>query len=203
MRLPKLNMRPVATAVVLLGLFTAITGLAYPFLITGLANAFFPGKARGSLVERNGRVVGSVLIGQSFDGSKEYFQGRPSAAGEGYDAAASGGSNLGPTNRKLTEEIDARLKKIREENGRSPNSEVPADLVTASASGLDPDISPAGAYLQVRRIAAARGVDTEKVRAIVASNTQQRTLGILGEPRLNVLLLNIELDERLGRLPGY
>lgn len=195
------NLKTLKTAAVLLGLLLIITGLAYPFLMTGLARVLFPAESQGSLVERDGKVVGSKLIGQSFDGSNAYFQGRPSAAGSGYDAAASGGSNLGPTNDELIEQVKERVGEIRKENGLRPDSKVPADLVTASASGLDPQISPQSAYLQVNRVASARGVDKEKVRAIVTANIEEKELGVLGEPRVNVLLLNLDLDRRLGT-PG-
>jgi len=172
-----------------------VTGLAYPLVMTGLAQALFPHAARGSLVtDAAGKVVGSELIGQDFTRS-EYFQPRPSAAGAGYDAAASSGSNLGPTSQKLHDRVRAELERLQREN---PNAvgPVPAELVSASASGLDPHISPAGAIWQAPRIAAARGVRDERVLNLIAEQTEGRTFGLLGEPRVNVLLLNLELDRR-------
>lgn len=172
-----------------------VTGLAYPLVMTGLAQTLFPHAAGGSLVtDSQGKVVGSELIGQAFTRS-EYFQPRPSAAGAGYDAAASSGSNLGPTSQKLHDRVHADLERLQREN---PNAvgPVPAELVTASASGLDPHISPAGAIWQVPRIAAARGVGDERVLSLIAEQTEGRTFGVLGAPRVNVLLLNLELDRR-------
>lgn len=182
------------SAIVLVVVMTALTGLAYPLAVTGLADLAFPWQARGSLIEKDGHVVGSALIGQRFD-SPAYFHGRPSAAGEGYDAANSGGSNLAPSSRKLVDDVAAR---VVAEQSANPNEKgpVPVDLVTASASGLDPHISPAAAAYQVKRVAAYRHVPVEEVRTLVAEHTEGRELGLLGEPRINVLKLNLALDER-------
>ena len=173
---------------------TLLTGLAYPLLVTGLAKVLFPHQASGSLIPGNGKTVGSELIGQSFT-KPEYFHGRPSAAGDkGYDGLASGGSNLGPTNQKLVDRVRDDVKKFRAENPTFTGP-VTADMVTMSGSGLDPDISPASADAQVNRVAAARGVSADAVRKLVADNTADRQFGILGEPRVNVLKLNIALDQ--------
>jgi K+-transporting ATPase ATPase C chain len=178
-------------------LLVVLTGALYPALVTALAQALFPRMASGSLVEVNGKVVGSSLIGQRFT-RPEYFHGRPSAAGnDGYDAAGSGGSNLGPTSRKLIGRVSEDVKQFRAGNPRF-SGPIPADLLTASASGLDPHISPASAEAQVARVAQARAVPPEDLRRLVAAHTQGRDWGLLGEPRVNVLLLNLALDRAFG-----
>jgi potassium-transporting ATPase KdpC subunit len=169
---------------------TIVFGLGYPLLVTGLSQLVFPKQANGSLIEKNGQVVGSRLIAQGFSGDK-YFHPRPSAAGTGYDPTASGGSNLGPTNQALVTRVQQDLAKWQQEN---PGQKVPADLVTTSGSGLDPDISPASAEFQVPRVAKARAMSVEELRQIVAKHTQARQLGIFGESRVNVLELNLDLD---------
>lgn len=177
------------------------TGLLYPLAMTGLCQLLFPGKARGSLVtDDKGQAVGSALIGQRF-GSPAYFAPRPSAAGErGYDAAASGGSNLGPTSKKLRDRVQAELTRLRKDNPDAPGS-IPVELLTTSASGLDPHLSPAAALWQVSRVARARGLSPERVRSVVLYQIDGRELGFLGEPHVNVLLLNLALDRQFGR-PG-
>jgi K+-transporting ATPase ATPase C chain len=174
--------------------FTVLTGLVYPGVVTGLTQMFFPHRANGSMMVVNGQVVGSSLIGQNFT-QAEYFQPRPSAAGNGYDATASGGSNYGPTNQKLIDRIKASIDQFRKDNP-DYTGPIPADMVTASASGLDPDISPASAQAQAPRVAKARGIALEEVQQLIAQNTQGRTLGFLGEPHVNVLELNLALDRQ-------
>lgn len=176
-------------ALVSVGLFTLLLGLAYPLAITGVAQAAFPQEADGSLIFRDGRVIGSALVGQAFT-SPAYLQGRPSAVD--YDATGSGASNLGPLNADLIAETSERATTWRAENG---SAEVPGDAVTASASGLDPHISPANAMAQAERIAAARGADISQVRAVIAAHVEGRTFGILGQPRVNVLQTNLALDD--------
>ncbi len=183
-------------AVMLLVMLTLITGLVYPGIVTAIGQVAFPNQANGSFITVNGSEVGSSLIGQAFDQPK-YFWGRPSAAGvtpsnpAGYDGTSSGGSNLGPTSKTLIDRMTAAVDALRQANGNAP---VPVDLVTTSASGLDPDISPAAAEYQVARVAAARGMTADAVRAIVARHTTQPLLGFLGEPVVNVLELNLDLD---------
>jgi K+-transporting ATPase ATPase C chain len=176
-----------------------LTGLIYPFVMTGLAQVLLPWRANGSLLtDDKGQVIGSELIAQGF-ANPAYLQPRPSAAGEkGYDAAASSGSNLGSTSKKLQDRIKEGLKRLKEENPDA-SGPVPADLVTASSSGLDPHISPRGALWQVPRIAKARGISPERVQAVVQANVEGRTFAILGEPRVNVLLVNLALDRQFGK----
>jgi potassium-transporting ATPase KdpC subunit len=174
--------------------FAILTGVAYPLLVTGLARAIFPHQSDGSLIQAGGKTIGSELIGQKFS-RPEYFQGRPSAAGnDGYDGLASGGSNLGPTNQHLVDRVQGDVKKFRDANPGAAGA-LPADLLTASGSGLDPDISPASAEVQIPRVAAARGMTTAALRELVASHSEGRQFGILGEPRVNVLKLNLALDQ--------
>jgi K+-transporting ATPase ATPase C chain len=189
-----MNMRAlVRSALAFFFMFIAVTGILYPLAVTGLAQALFPGQANGSLVERDGQILGSRLIGQPFDDPR-YFWGRPSATSPfPYNAASSSGSNLGPANPALMERIRARIAALKAADPGN-NLPIPIDLVTASASGLDPHISVAGALYQVPRIARARGLPEDEVRALVQTYTEDRWFGILGEPRLNVLLLNLALD---------
>ena len=175
-----------------------LTGIIYPYVITGLAQLLFPYRANGSLViDERGQVVGSELIGQGF-ANPAYFQPRPSAAGNGYDAAASSGSNLGPTSKKLKDRVTQDLARLKEENSEAPGL-VPAELVTTSASGLDPHLSPQTALWQAPRIASVRGVAPERVKTIVEAVTEGRDIGVLGESRVNVLVLNLALDRQFGR----
>jgi K+-transporting ATPase ATPase C chain len=175
-----------------------LTGIIYPYVVTGLAQLLFPYRANGSLVtDERGQVVGSELIGQGF-ANPAYFQPRPSAAGNGYDAAASSGSNLGPTSKKLKDRVTQDLARLKGENSEAPGL-VPAELVTTSASGLDPHLSPQTALWQAPRIASVRGVAPERVKAIVEAVTEGRDIGVLGESRVNVLVLNLALDRQFGR----
>lgn len=179
------------TAALMTIVTTLLLGVAYPLVVTGLAQVLFPNQANGQLIERGGRVIGSRLIGQGFS-SPGYFRSRPSAAGAGYDAANSAGTNLGPTNRKLIDSVKAAIDAAKKEN---PSSPVPVDLVTSSASGLDPHLSPAAALFQVPRVARERSVQEEVIRRLVIAHTAGRQLGLLGEPVVNVLELNLALDD--------
>jgi K+-transporting ATPase ATPase C chain len=169
---------------------TLIFGLLYPLAVTGIAQVTMSSRANGQLLTPNGKLVGSAIIGQPFS-QPQYFHSRPSAAGNGYDPTASGGSNLGPTNKTLTDRVNGDVAKLQAEN---PNAPVPVDLVTTSGSGLDPHISPAAAEFQIPRVAHARGISETDLRTIIAKHTKGRDLGFLGEPRVNVLELNLELD---------
>jgi len=185
--------RNLIVAVLMTIVTTLILGILYPLAITAVAQVAFPNQANGQLIVRNGTVIGSRIIGQGFS-SPGYFRSRPSAAGAGYDAANSAGSQLGPTNRKLIDAVKGQIEAARREN---PDAPVPIDLVTASASGLDPHISPAAALFQAPRVARERGADEGAVRALVFAHVEGRQFGILGEPRVSVLLLNLALDEQM------
>ena len=200
-------LKEVRPALVFIVALTLITGVVYPFAMTGIARVIFPTQSQGSLLEENGKVIGSTLIGQQFQ-SDRYFHGRPSATvapdpndptktvPAPYNAANSGGSNLGPTNKSLIERIQGDMDRLKQEN---PSAEVPIDLVTTSSSGLDPHISPAAALFQVRRVAKARNMSEDSVRRLVDEHVEGRTFGILGEPRVNVLALNLALDRAAAR----
>ena len=183
-------LKQIYPAIAMTVVLTVLLGVIYPFVVTGLAQVIFPRQAAGSLIEKDGKVIGSSLIGQPFTGPG-YFHSRPSAAGTGYDGTASGGTNLGPTSQKLMDNIKTAAESLREEN---PGSPIPIDMVTASASGIDPHITPAAAEFQVPRIAKERGMNADQVRGLVREHTEGRQFGLLGEPRVNVLELNLALD---------
>ena len=200
-------LKEIRPAIVLVVSLTLITGVVYPLAMTAIARAVFPKQSQGSLIEREGRVVGSALIGQEFKGDG-YFHGRPSATvapdpgdptktvAAPYNAANSGGSNLGPTNKALVERVQGELEKLKQENA---SAEIPVDLVTTSGSGLDPHISPAAAFLQVPRVAKARHMPEDRLRQLIDEHIEGRALGLLGEPRVNVLALNLALDREAAR----
>lgn len=185
-------------AIVMTFALMVVTGLIYPGIVTAIAQAVFPRQANGSMVTVDGRVVGSELIAQGF-ASPAYFHPRPSAAGSGYDATASAGTNKGPTDRKLADTLIAQSVDAAVREDGAVKGRVPADMATRSASGLDPHVSPANAALQVARVAAARGVDPARVRMLVERHTERRTFGFMGEPRVNVLMVNLDLDRTLGK----
>jgi K+-transporting ATPase ATPase C chain len=189
--------RHLITAVLYTVVTTFMFGFVYPFVVTGLSQLLFHDKANGQLVYKNGELVGSRIIGQPFS-APQYFHSRPSTAGNGYDAANSGGSNLAPTNKKLIDRVAGDVAALQVDH---PGTDVPIDLVTTSASGLDPDITPAAAEFQVARVARERHLSEDAIRKLVAEHTQGRQLGFLGEPRVNVLLLNLDLDNSLQRSP--
>lgn len=180
------------TAVLMTITTTILLGIVYPLVVTGIAQAVFPDQANGQLIKRGGQFVGSSIIGQRFSGPG-YFDARPSAAGNGYDAANSGGSNLGPTNRKLIDRVHHDVTELLAQN---PSQPVPIDLVTTSASGIDPNITPAAAEYQLAHVARERGISIDQLKVLVAKHTEGRQFGVLGEPRVNVLELNLELDKR-------
>lgn len=188
-------MKNLKTAILLTVVTTVLLGIIYPLVVTGIAQAAFPYQAKGQLITRNGQVIGSRIIGQPFTGPG-YFHSRPSAAGSGYDAANSGGSNLAPSNHQLLDRVAADAARL---HGEAPNMQIPVDLVTMSGSGLDPDISPAAAYFQVSRVARERGMSEYRVHQLVREHIQPRQLRILGEPRVNVLELNLALDRQTDK----
>jgi potassium-transporting ATPase KdpC subunit len=189
--------RNLAVAILMTIVTTILLGVVYPLVVTGIAQALFPDNANGQLIQRDGKIVGSRIIGQAFS-SPGYFRGRPSAAGTGYDAASSGGTNLGPTNKKLIDAVNARMDAARMENASAP---VPIDMVTSSASGLDPHVSPASAAFQVPRVARERGVSVADIERLVDAHTEGRQFGFLGEPVVNVLELNLALDAQFPKKP--
>jgi len=189
--------RNLVVAILMTIVTTLLLGVVYPLVVTGIAQAVFPDKANGQLIQRDGKIIGSRIIGQAFS-SPGYFRGRPSAAGTGYDAANSAGTNLGPTNKKLIDAVTSSVEAARKENASDP---IPIDLVTSSASGLDPHVSPASAAFQIARVARERGVGAADVARLVDACTQGRQLGFLGEPVVNVLELNLALDTKFPKKP--
>ena len=187
-------LKQIKTAVLITLVLTVLTGIIYPLAITALSQVLFPQQANGSLITANGKVIGSELLGQNF-AKPEYFHPRPSAAGTGYDATSSGGSNLGPTSPDLSKRLSADAAAFHKDNPQQTGP-LPSDLITASASGLDPDISPASARVQIARVAQARGISPQQMESLVGANVQGRQLRILGEPRVNVLKLNLDLDRQ-------